>query len=319
MTLVRRLAALALAAAIALALSACGPAHGDWQGESTVIAGGSRTGVYYEYGEHLADELGERLEVSVTVAETNGSVDNLLRVAAGDAVVGFAQGDAAGDAVAGTGGFEDPLPLQAVARLYDEYLHIVVRADSEITDVAELAGRRISLGAENSGVNVIATRLLDAAAVDVGSIEDPQLGLADSIAAVSAGEIDGFLWVGGLPTPGITQLASEVPVRLLTIDSAWVAEVNAEHSGAYRPADIPVGTYGIEEPVVTMAVPNFLMAASDTPDEVIRDVVSTLFDARARIAQEVPVAARLDRRQAIFTEPVELHPGALEYYRDSRD
>src|SRR5690349_12124442 len=111
MTLVRRLAAVALAAAIALALSACGPAHGDWQGESTVIASGSRTGVYYEYGKHLADELGERLGVAVTVAETNGSVDNLLRVAAGDAVVGFAQGDAAGDAVAGTGGFEEPLPL----------------------------------------------------------------------------------------------------------------------------------------------------------------------------------------------------------------
>lgn len=315
----RRAGALLVSVAVAVALAGCGTRADEWNRGSTVIAGGSVTGVYYDYGEHLAEELSARVGVSVTVAETNGSVDNLLRVAAGEAVVGFAQGDAAADAVAGTGAFDEPLDVAAVARLYDEYLHIVVRADSEIRGVRDLAGARISLGAEGSGVHVIAARVLEAADVDESAVIDPQLGLAESIAAMKASEIDGFLWVGGLPTPGISQLAESVPLRLLPVEQDWVNSVNASHAGAYRQADIPAGSYGTRAPTLTMAVPNFLMTASGTPDAVVDDIVSTLFDARSRIVQEVPVAARLDRRQAIFTEPVALHPGALEYYRESRD
>jgi TRAP transporter TAXI family solute receptor len=315
----RGVVALIAAAAVAVGVGGCSAPSDEWSTSSTVIAGGSTTGVYYDYGEHLAGELSTRLGTPVTVAETNGSVDNLLRIASGRAVVGFAQGDAAADAVAGTGVFQEPLAVKAVARLYDEYLHVVVRADSRIDDVRDLAGMRISLGAENSGVHVIAMRLLEAAGVDATTISDPQLGLAESIDAMQSSDIDGFFWVGGLPTPGIAQLAENTPVRLLPVEQAWVNSVNASHSGAYRPADIPAGTYGIEEPTLTMAVPNFLMTATDTPDAVVEDIVSTLFDARSRIAQEVPVAARLDRRQAIFTEPVELHPGALTYYRETRN
>lgn len=315
----RRIAAAIVVLAMAAASSACSPRAAEWDDSQYEIAGGGSNGVYFAYGTELAAELSQSLDVRIEAEETAGSVDNLLRVSAGDALLGFAQGDAAADAVAGAGAFDAPMPVRAVARLYDEYLHVVVRADSRIDELEDLQGKTVSLGAENSGVNVIAARALDAAEVDISSITDPQLDLRESIAALERSEIDGFFWVGGIPTPGIAQLAQTTPVQLVPIEQGWVNSINARYSDAYRPSDFPVGLYGLDESEPTMAVPNYLVTSSDTPDQVVRDVLAGLFDARTRIAQDVPAAALLDRRQAIFTGPVELHPGAIGYYRDERD
>lgn len=314
-----RIGAGALAVALLGAATGCQGRADEWGDGAHVIASGSETGVYYAYGSRLSAELTAGIGVSISAAETAGSVDNLLRVGSGQALLGFAQGDAAADALNGTGAFEEPLDIEAIARLYDEYLHIVVRGDSQIDDVGDLADRAISLGAENSGVTVIARRVLEAAGVDQSSIRDPQLGLTDSIRAMERGDIDGFFWAGGLPTPGIEELALSMPVRLLPVERTWVTAINDAYSDAYRPADLPVGTYGLTESAPTMAVPNYLITAASTPDAIVRDVLEGLFDSRSRLAEDVPAAAVLDRRQAIFTEPVPLHPGAVEYYRDHRD
>lgn len=315
----RRIAAAVAVLVIAGASSACSTRSDEWGDSQYAIAGGGSNGVYYAYGAEVARALSGSLGVRVEVAETAGSVDNLLRVSSGQALLGFAQGDAAADAVAGAGAFDEALPVRAVARLYDEYLHVVVRADSDIADLGDLAGKTVSLGAENSGVNVIAARALHAAEVDIASIADPQLDLSASISALEGSGIDGFFWVGGIPTPGIAELATTTPVRLVPVEQTWVTAINTRYSDAYRPSDFPVGLYGLDESVPTMAVPNYLVTSSDTPDGIVRDVLTSLFDGRTDVAQRVPVASLLDRRQAIFTGPVDLHPGAIEYYRDQRD
>lgn len=309
-------AAAALATAM-LGLTGCaGSGHaGD---ERFEIAGGGTTGVYYAYGEELAGALHRELGIDIAVAETHGSVDNLLRVAAGEALLGFAQGDTAADAVRGTGDFEDPLPVRAAARVYDEYVHLVVPAESEVRRIADLEGRRVSLGAPNSGVQVIATRVLASSGIAMDRIENPELGPDASIEAMQRGEIDAFFWVGGLPTPGIERLAKAMPIRLLSIEADTVDRVNSGHAGVYRLADFPVGVYGIETPTVTMTVPNYLIVAEDAPDELVYDVVRVLFGSRQTIGRRVAAAEFLDRRQAIFTAPVELHPGAARYYVDAR-
>jgi len=315
----RRVAAGALTVIAMLAMSACASRAGEWTDQTYTIAGGSPTGVYYDYGGRIADTMSEALDITMQVEQTAGSLDNLRRVGTGEALLGFAQADAAADAEMGTGAFDEALPIVAIARLYDEYLHVVVRGDSDIDSITDLAGATVSLGARDSGVNVIATRVLDAAGVDIATVDDPQLGLSDSIGAMRSGSIDGFFWVGGLPTPGIEELAATQPVRLLPIERTWVTAVNERYANAYRTADLPVGTYGLTESAPTMAVPNYLITASSTPDAVVRDVLSTLFDARQRIATQVPAAALLDRRQAIFTSPVDLHPGAVGFYRGMRE
>lgn len=316
---VARLVALLLCLVSALALAACTPGDRSWADRPQAIAGGGATGVYYAYGQQFARALSTHLGATFTAQRTNGSVDNLERIGAGTAVLGFAQGDAVADAVAGTGAFTEPIPIVAVARLYDEYVHIVVRSGSDVHDLRDLAGRAISLGARGSGVELVARRILGAAGVDAASIRNPELGLEASIGALRRGDIDGFFWVGGLPTPGIAALAADTPIRLLSIPPAVVDAVNAAHAGAYRQADFPVGAYGVDSATVTLTVPNYLVTRADAPEGLIHDATAVLFDQRATIARGAPAAALLDRRQAIFTDPIALHRGAMRYYRETHD
>lgn len=308
-------AALAILTALAVATGCGGSAPG---GGAYRIAGGGPSGVYSVYAEEFSHELDERIGLRISAAETRGSVDNLLRVGSGRALLGFAQADAAADAVSGTGSFAIPLRVQAIARVYDEYVHVVVPADSDIRRISDLAGRTVSLGDHNSGVAVIAERVLDAAGVPLEGVDNPALGLGASIEAMERGEIEGFFWVGGLPTPGIERLSEDMPVRLIPIGSGLIDEVNSGHAGVYRVSDFPAGSYGITAATGTMTVPNYLIVQQDASDDLVHGITRVLFESRPALARSVPAAALLDRRQAIFTEPMDLHPGAAAYYVETQ-
>lgn len=310
-----RVICVAVLTALGLASCSGGVASDEMRYE---IAGGNTSGVYYNYALHLAEAMGRATGLNVQAAETQGSVENLQLVGAGEAFLGFSQGDTAADAVLGTGSFDRPLPVRAVARVYDEYVHVVVPAHSDVRQIADLAERTVSLGARDSGVQVIASRVLEAASVDPGTVTDLSLGLEESIAAMQRGEIEALFWVGGLPTPGIEQLTESMPIRLLSIEADVVDRVNEGHAGVYQLADFPVGFYGLDGSVITMTVPNYLVTGTDVPNELIADVLRVLFESRSEISRDVAAAGYLDRRLAIFTGPVELHPGAEQYFVETR-
>jgi uncharacterized protein len=289
----------------------------DLDREPMTISGGGTTGIYYGYGGELAAVLSGRLGVPAEVLETGGSIENLNQLASGDSQLAFSAADAASDAVAGREPFDEPLPVLAVARVYDDFVHLVVPAHSPVRTIEDLAGRTVSLGAVGSGTELIARRLLGAANLDPDDMDNVALGIDGSIEAMLEGELDAFFWSGGLPTPGVNELAGQLQIRLLDL-RGLVEAVRDEHSRAYRHGVVPRGTYGLFDDVGTMAVPNFLMVRADAPDEIAYHVVEALFEERSAIAATVPAAALLDRPRAIFTEPVELHPGALRYYRDTK-
>lgn len=301
----------------ALALLGCA-APGDERPPRVELAAGVAGGIYAEYGVGLAEVLTRELDTEVRAVSTDGSLDNLRRVGSGSALIGFAQSDTAADAIAGTGAFSEPLPIVAMARLYEEYVHVVVRADSEIAELGDLAGHTVSLGAPNSGVAAASARVLEAAGVAPERIDNPKLGLDESLAALRAGTVEGFFWVGGLPTPGLHELSRDVPIRLVSVDQALVERLNADYGGVYRIAEFPAGLYGRDEVTVTMTVPNYLIVSEDAPDTLVRDALAAVFRTRAELATRVPTAALLDRRLAIFTAPLDLHPGAAAFYRDTK-
>lgn len=315
-------ATLAVVVVAVLAVSGTlGSRHDDpWEGaapESLTIATGGTSGIYHGYGVAVGDVLTERHGVPVEIAESGGSVENLQRLADGSAQVAFSAADAVADAVAGRGSFDQPVEVSALARVYDDFVHLVVPAGSSIRSIEDLRGRTVSLGAPGSGTALIAHRLLDVADVPVDRIDVRDLDLGRSIAALGSGDVDAFFWSGGLRTPGLTDLAAQTPIRLVPLGDL-VEAMRERHGGGYRHGMVPQGMYGANDEVATLAVPNFLVVPTDMPEPVARTLVATLFDARSQVARTVPAAAHLDRARAIFTEPVGLHPGALRYYRETK-
>ena len=152
---VRRRTVLGALAAAAFLPSCSSP----FTGTRLRIATGSANGVYFQLGSALARAWQAELGFAQLpeVLTTAGSVQNVAMLAAGEADVVFSQADAAAGIAP-----DDPAP-RALARIYDDVVHVVVPAGSPITTVNGLRGARVSVGAADSGVSLVAGRLLDAA------------------------------------------------------------------------------------------------------------------------------------------------------------
>jgi TRAP transporter TAXI family solute receptor len=291
-------------------LSACSP---DFTGLHLRIAAGSRGGVYYQLAQPLASAWAEQLNIEQPeVKVTRGSPDNLQQLKDGNADVAFSAADVAANSAAQPAGRPK---LVALARIYDDYLHVVVRKDSPITAVSMLRGRKVAIGSPESGVEVIAKQLLTVALGTPDAVDSRNLGLQDALDALSRNDIDAVFWSGGLPTDAISKLNATVPLRLLDVADVLPAMLRANE--VYRTATIPASTYQLtdEKPVTTLVVPNFLVVSSAMPDDEAEALVRGLFKAQPELVKANAAALSIDVRPAIETAPLELHPGALRYYR----
>jgi uncharacterized protein len=212
----------------------------------------------------------------------------------------------------------DPRAPRALARIYDDVVHVVVPATSQATTLADLRGTRVSIGAPDSGVRVIAERLLATAGLSPATdFQAIQLGINESVDAVARGELDAFFWSGGLPTRGVSALAEVRPIRLLNLEDI-VTPVRAAFP-EYAAGTVPAQSYGIPDPITTLLVRNFLLVGAGMPDDLASALVEGLFAAQEQLAAASPAALTIDLRAAIGTQPVPLHPGAERFFRAEKD
>jgi uncharacterized protein len=289
-----------------------------FDGVRLTLATGGTQGVYYNLGNALADAWHAQLELDArpTVLPTAGSVDNLDKLASGAADVVFSQVDTAANQLQRIPA-NDPRAPRALARIYDDVVHVVVPASSAATTLADLRGTRVSVGAPDSGVQVIAERLLAAAGLSATDFQAMQLGINESVEAVARGELDAFFWSGGLPTRGVSALAEVRPIRLLNLEDL-ITPVRAAFP-EYAAGTVPAQSYGIPEPITTLLVRNFLLVGASMPDDVASALVEGLFAAQEQLTAASPAALTIDLRAAIGTQPVPLHPGAERFFREEKD
>jgi TRAP transporter TAXI family solute receptor len=292
------------------------PPHG-----SAVFSTGVRTGVYHKYGDLLEEYLRRDLpDVRVTLLPSQGSRENLERVASGKAQFTFATADvvAAYQAEHGPGRQH----LRGCARLYDDYVQLVVPRSSHVRSAADLRGLRVGVGQAGSGVRLVAERLLRAAGLDpAGDLTEVLHGIDRMPDELESGGLDAFFWTGGLPTSAVQRLAERFPVRLVPLEPGLVARLHdatGSDGSYYRSADIPAdayATYGGSGEVATVAVANLLVTTDRVDPALAEGFTRTVIDSRDRIGRVVHPAQLVDLRTAIYTDPLPLHEGAVRYYR----
>jgi TRAP transporter TAXI family solute receptor len=286
------------------------------------IASGGTSGNYYAYASVLGEMIQKQADVPangipVTVRATGGSVENVRLVQAGKVDFAFVQNDIMTYAYNGTGLFstEDAQKdFSAVAGLYPETCQIV--AIRSIESIADLQGKRVSVGDQGSGTELNALQILESYGISESGIDAQHLGFGASVVALEAGRIDAFFCTAGIPTPALSAVAASGRVRLLGISDARARNlVNAYPF--YAPQTIPAGTYpGIAEDVTTVAVQATLVAHNAVSDAAVRLVLKTLFEQGAAFGAIV-TGAHLDRATATMGITIPLHPGAAAWFREN--
>jgi uncharacterized protein len=277
------------------------------------IATGNTTGVYYTLGGAYAEAVSKASDgkLKATAAETSASLQNIQQLVAGTHQVAFSLADTAADAVEGKASFEEPQPIAALARLYPNYTQVIARNNAGINAIADMRGKRVSTGAPNSGTEVIANRMLEAAGLDPAKdIQAQRTELGKTVEGMKDGSIDAMFWSGGLPTSAITDLFTSQGGNVKLIDVTSTLDKLKEINPIYEQGVIPAATYQTPADVPTVVVPNLLLVNEDLDGNTACVLTKALFAHKADLVKASKAAEGINLDTARQTNPVPLHPGA---------
>ncbi|MDX1298381.1 MAG: TAXI family TRAP transporter solute-binding subunit [Pseudomonas sp.] len=283
-----------------------------------VLTGGT-SGVYYPIGVGLSQLYSNGIEGSKTsVQATKASVENLNLLQAGRGELAFALGDSVADAWNGVedAGFKAPLKkLRAIAGTYPNYIPIVANKESGITTLADLKGKRISVGAPKSGTELNARAIFKAAGLsyeDMGKVEF--LPYAESVELIKNRQLDATLQSSGLGMAAIRDLAATLPINFVAIPAEITAKID---NAAYQAVSIPAGTYdGQDSDVPTVAITNILVSHEGVSEEVAYQMTKLMFDNLERLGNAHSAAKDIKLEGAAKSLPIPLHPGAERFYKE---
>ncbi|MCY1421869.1 TRAP transporter solute receptor, TAXI family [compost metagenome] len=275
--------------------------------------------MYYPVGVGLSQVYSTGIDGSKTsVQATKASVENLNLLQAGRGELGFSLADSVDDAWKGVAdaGFKAPLTkLRAIAGTYPNYIQIVASAESGIKTLADLKGKRISVGAAKSGTELNARAIFKAAGLsyeDMGKVEF--LPFAESVELSKNRQLDATLQSSGLGQASIRDLAATLPVVFVPIPAEVVAKIG---NNAYQSANIPADTYdGQSTDVPTATIVNILVTHEGVSDDLAYQMTRQMFDNLPRLVTAHAAAKDISLENAAKNLPIPLHPGAERFYKE---
>lgn len=308
---------LGLAAGMMLGASvATQPAHA--QQFINVLTGGT-SGVYYPLGVALSQLYGKALpDAKVSVQSTKASAENLNLLQAGRGEIAFSLGDAVSDAWNGVedAGFKNKLDkLRGVAAIYPNYIQIVAAADSGITSLADLKGKRVSVGAARSGTELNARAIFKGAGMsygDLGKVE--YLPFGESVELIKNRQLDATLQSAGLGVASLRDLANAVKIIVIPVPAEVVAKIG---DPAYQAGVIPANTYqGQTADVATVRIRNILVTHAGVSDDTVYAMTKSMYENLDQLVSAHAAAKGIVKEDATAM-PLPVHPGAARYYREA--
>ncbi|HEV8340501.1 MAG TPA: TAXI family TRAP transporter solute-binding subunit [bacterium] len=286
----------------------------------SIVTGGTG-GVYFILGGGMAKLISANLAgVEATAEVTSASVDNMRLIAAKRADLAMTLGDTALDAARGNEAFRGAaVPAVTLFPMYNNFNHLVTVEGSGINSVADLRGKRVSVGSPGSGTEVTALRILEAGGLDhERDIRKDRLGVAPSVDALRDRKIDAFFWSGGLPTSAVLDLAATpgIRIKLVSLDSVLPA-MQRKYGSVYFRSVIGRGIYpGLTENVPTIGVVNLMVVHRDFPADLAYQITKLVFERRGELAVVHPEAANISLVGLATRALLPVHPGAARYYHE---
>lgn len=308
----KKITAIVLAVMMVFALCACGGS-----GDNLTFVTGGEQGTYYAFGTVIAQQVSDKTDTSVTAIVGAGSKANVEDLAAGNAQLAFCQSDVMSYAYNGTNLFADSGAVKdfsVVAALYMEQVQIVTM-NKDIKTVADLKGKKVSIGASGSGVNFNAIDVLKAYDLTVDDIDAQYLDFGDSADGLKDGKIDAAFVVAGAPTVAISDLSTSGQVYLVGFDKEHTDKLIAE-CPYYSTYTIKKDVYGTPDDVDTVAVAAVVLARNDVSEDAVYNFMTATFDNLEELTKAHAKGGELSIEFASSVTDVPYHPGAVKYFAE---
>ncbi|MBO7728071.1 MAG: TAXI family TRAP transporter solute-binding subunit [Oscillospiraceae bacterium] len=309
----KKFLALLLATMMVLSLTAIASAEG-FSG-SYLMGTGSATGNYYNFGNAMCTVINQVTGANLTVNATGGSTENARLLGSGENEFALIQSDVFSYAHQGIELFEgNPVTnFQAITSCYPEMVQIIVRKDSGIESVADMAGKRIAVGAVGSGYEVAARQILAVYDMSYDDINETFCDQATAKNGVQDGTFDAMFMCSGYPNGNVTELSLTGKIEVLTIDQEHL-DMLIEKYPFYSVFTTETDEYNLGHEITSVAVMSMMVCLDTFSEDEIYDLTKTIYENLSEIQEINAKGKYMSIEGALSGIPSDLHPGAARYY-----
>jgi len=291
----------------------------DRGSEFVTVGTGPTSGIYYPIGGAFATALKD-YGYDTSAEATNASGANIQLILDGDCEIAIAMQDAVMQAYTATGAYEGKeaaSDLRALMRLWPNYVQLVTTANTGIKSVNDLKGKRVGVGAPNSGVEINARMILNAYGITYDDITPFYLPYGEAIDNMKNGQCDAVFVTSGIPNATVTELGVSYDMVVVPIDGEGREKLISEYP-YYSKTVIPADTYNNKEDVEGVFVYNIMLVRKDLPDEMVYDMLVGIFQNIDTIKASHNAANKnIDITFGVGDIQLPLHDGAAQFWKDN--
>lgn len=283
------------------------------------VATGPTSGLYYPIGGAFSNVIKNKLNYKSSAQSTGASVENINLILEGKADLAITMSDSIAQAYEGFGAFEGKEPksnLRALMGLYPNYVQLVTTAKSGITKFEDLKGKKVGVGAPNSGVELNARMMYEAHGMTYEDSKVDYLNYGEAIDQMKNGLIDAAFVTSGIPNATVMELGTTNKIVIVPIEGEGAKKL-IEKYPFFVEETIPKDTYGTDADVKTVTVRNIMIVRDELPEEVVYEITKGIFENIDSIKASHNTANKhisLENSQIGVSIP--LHPGAEKYYKE---
>ncbi|MBN1102566.1 MAG: TAXI family TRAP transporter solute-binding subunit [Deltaproteobacteria bacterium] len=249
-----------------------------------------------------------------------GGAANVIGVTENKLNVGFSFSDVAHDAWQGKESFQAKgqiRNIRALAALFPEPTQFAVFADSGITQIAQLKGKKITPGPKGSAVQVVTRRILELYGITYKDVQAQMVSFGEGAQLMIDNHIDAILYGAMvLPTPGLVNVNSQRQIRLLPLSDKVIDKLVKTYKGL-EPFTIPANTYkGVDYPVKGIASLCIAIVREDMPEDIAYSITKSIAENFGRYQTTVKPMSMAKAEDMPKEAGIPFHPGALKYYKE---
>ena len=331
----KKFLALMMMIVMALTVAACG-GGGDKKADNKAAAGkvdrskefitvltGPTSGIYFPIGGAFPKVVGE-MGYKTSATATGATAENINAILTGKGEMAIAMSDSVIQAVEAFGAYQGKPKaenLRAMMGLWPNVCQIVTTKDSGITKFTDLKGKRVGVGAPNSGVELNARMMFEAHGMTYKDAKVDYLSYGEAIDQIKNGQCDVAFVTSGLGNATIKELGTAKEIVFVPVEGEALKRLTAKYP-FYVEWKIPKETYGTKVDTTTAAVMNIMLVSKNLSDDVVYDLLTGIYSQKgletigashATAKREIKPETAL---RGIKGTSVKLHPGAEKYYKE---
>lgn len=283
------------------------------------VATGPTSGLYYPIGGAFSNVIKNSLGYKSSAQSTGASVENINLIIDSKADLAITMSDSIAQAYEGTGAFEGKEPqtnLRALTGLYPNYVQLVTTAKSGIEKFEDLKGKRVGIGAPNSGVELNARMMYEAHNMTYEDSRVDYLNYGEAIDQMKNGLIDAAFVTSGIPNATIMELGTTSDIVIVPIEGEGADRLIEKYPFFVKEV-IPADTYDTEEDVNTVTVRNIMIIREDLPEDVVYEITKGIFENIDDItASHNTAKEHISLENSQIGVGIPFHPGAVKYYKE---